>query len=961
LLCLEGSIRPVYASGDCEIDLARRELRVLGSPVPVGGRAFEVIEVLAQSAGELVTKDELMNRIWPGAIVMENTLHVHAAAVRKALGPYRKLLKTESRRGYRLLGSWTVRRHDAARPPVGLQQIRTSADPTNNFPPAVTRLVGRKEAVQRVRDLVSAYRVVTLTGPGGIGKTSLALKVARRILGDFPDGAWLVELAALSDPDLVPSAVARALGVKLAGETITVEAVARAVGDQNLMLVLDNCEHLIDAAANLAEMLVRWCPSVTILATSREVFRIAGEHVYRVPPLEVPPLEMSALAHAAPNQILDHSAVELFVDRTAALGSDVAPHGESLQAIAAICRHLDGIPLAIEFAAARAAALGIEQVAAGLRDRFALLTSGRRTAVPRHRTLRAALDWSYELLPAPEQLLLRHLAIFPAGFTIDAAAAVMTAVGLDTTSVMGGIANLVAKSLVALDKSDASPRWHLLETTRTYALEKLAAHGEAEQAARRHAAYYRTLLERAETEWDARPTAEMRVDHGRQVDNVRAAIDWAFSPGGDASLGVALTTAAVPLWMHLSLLQECRGRVERAIAALAATAHQDTSQEMKLHAALGASLAWVGGSIAESDAAWARALHLAERLGDVDHQLRALWGLWLRKKSREALPLAWQFFAVASTQTDKLVGDRMIAVSSHYLGDQDTARHHIERVVDNDGTKDGADNIGQRIISFQFDQRLGARSFLARILWVQGFPDQAIQLVHGLVERAKAAGHASSLCHSLAFAACPIALWAGEQELAQHYTDLLRDTSATHALFLWRAFANAYQGVLCIERGDARAGIPLIRSGFDDFGAANTSYRAQFIGALAAALGRVGQVAEGLAAIDEEIDRTEQTEEFWIIAELLRVKGEFLSAHGTPDAAPKVEWCFRQALDWAARQKTRSWALRAATSSARLQLAQGRSDAARQILAPIYDWFTEGFATADLRAARAILDALPLV
>ena len=177
---------------------------------------------------------------------------------------------------------------------------------------------------------------------------------------------------------------------------------------------------------------------------------------------------------------------------------------------------------------------------------------------------------------------------------------------------MGGIANLVAKSLVALDKSDASPRWHLLETTRTYALEKLAAHGEAEQAARRHAAYYRTLLERAETEWDARPTAEMRVDHGRQVDNVRAAIDWAFSPGGDASLGVALTTAAVPLWMHLSLLQECRGRVERAIAALAATAHQDTSQEMKLHAALGASLAWVGGSIAESDAAWARALHLAE-------------------------------------------------------------------------------------------------------------------------------------------------------------------------------------------------------------------------------------------------------------------------------------------------------------------------------------------------------------
>src|ERR1700677_3582553 len=167
---LAGDVRPVYASGECEIDLARRELRILGSPVPVGGRAFEVIEVLAQSAGELVTKDDLLNRIWPGAVVMENTLHVHTAAVRKALGPYRNLLKTESRRGYRLLGDWTVRRHDAARPPIGLQEIRVAGEtPGSNFPITVTRLVGRAAAVQQLRDLVSAYRVVTLTGPGGIG------------------------------------------------------------------------------------------------------------------------------------------------------------------------------------------------------------------------------------------------------------------------------------------------------------------------------------------------------------------------------------------------------------------------------------------------------------------------------------------------------------------------------------------------------------------------------------------------------------------------------------------------------------------------------------------------------------------------------------------------------------------------------------------------------------------------
>src|SRR5215510_4527417 len=354
------SIRPVYASGECEIDLARRELRVLGSPVPIGGRAFEIIEVLAQSAGELVTKDELMNRIWPGAVVMENTLQVHAGALRRALGPYRALLKTESRRGYRLLGDWTVRHRDAARPPVGLRQLRATDEAAGtNFPAAVTSLIGRSAAQQRLHDLVSAYRVVTLTGPGGIGKTALALEVARSVVGEFPDGGWLVDLASLSDPDLVPSAVAGALRLRLGASVISAEAVARAIAEKNLLLVLDNCEHLIDAAATLAETVIRLCPRATILATSREVFRIGGEYAYRVTPLDVPTGEQ-----VDADQLLGHSAPALFVARAKELGADFSSHAESLPTIAAICRHLDGIPLAIEFAAARAATLGIEQVAA---------------------------------------------------------------------------------------------------------------------------------------------------------------------------------------------------------------------------------------------------------------------------------------------------------------------------------------------------------------------------------------------------------------------------------------------------------------------------------------------------------------------------------------------------------------------------------------------------------------------
>ena len=292
--------------------------------MPVGGRAFEVIEVLAQSAGELVTKDELMNRIWPGANVTENTLHVHATAIRKALGPCRNLLKTESGRGYRLLGDWTVRRQDAVTPPVGHRPVRLDdASAVTNFPETVTRLIGRTAAVARLRDLLSAYRVVTLTGPGGIGKTSLALEAARGVVGDFAGGAWLIELASLSDPTLVPSTIVGVLGLKLGAGVTSDETVARAIGDSNLLLLLDNCEHVIDAAASLIETLTYRCPSVTVLATSREVLRVSGEYVYRVAPLDVPDADEDE-----PDHILSRSAVELFIIRANARGLP-ATGGES--------------------------------------------------------------------------------------------------------------------------------------------------------------------------------------------------------------------------------------------------------------------------------------------------------------------------------------------------------------------------------------------------------------------------------------------------------------------------------------------------------------------------------------------------------------------------------------------------------------------------------------------------------
>ena len=535
-------LKPLYVCGRWEVDLGRRELRAGGVVTPVGGRAFDIIEALVVAAGGLVSKENLMAAVWPGATVEENTIQVHISAIRKALGSDRGLLRTTSGRGYRLLGDWTAAQEQPAPPADTLSAVKRQV--LGNLPVAGSDLIGRAGAVRQLGDLLSAYRAVTVTGPGGIGKTRLALEVAHGALTAFDGDVWLVELAPLVDPALVPSAVTAALGLEVRGGVMSAEAVARAIGGRKLLLVMDNCEHVIDAVARLAETLLRTCHGVTLLSTSREMLQIDGEYAYRTGPLDVPA--------AGSGDLAEGSAVRLFVARLQALSPGVSFGPEALEAIAAICRRLDGIPLAIEFAAARAATLGVGEVLGRLDDRFALLTGGRRTALPRHQTLRATLDWSYQLLPAAERRMLQRLAVFAGGFTVEAADFVTSGTGRGAT-VVDGIAGLVSKSLLGLEGSGQVSRWRLLETTRIYALERLAESGEATDAARRHAEFFRNLL-RPVTQPVEREQAAGRVAGDvRDIDNIRAALDWAFSPGGDAETGVWLTIGAVPLWVRLSL------------------------------------------------------------------------------------------------------------------------------------------------------------------------------------------------------------------------------------------------------------------------------------------------------------------------------------------------------------------------------------------------------------------------
>ncbi|WP_407156164.1 ATP-binding protein [Bradyrhizobium sp. STM 3557] len=946
----------VYVCGEWEIDLVRRELRHQGLAVPLGGRAFEILAELAKSAGELITKSDLLQRVWPGVFVEEIALRVHVAAIRRALGDDRELLETTIGRGYRLRGIWHAREESEA---LAIPKPASPGEtdlPSTNIPVATSGLIGRAAILPHLQGLLSAYRIVTLTGPGGIGKTVLALDLARSVLHSFQGLGFLVEFAPLADPRLVSSTVATVLGLKLVGEEDAEDAVVRAIAHRRLLLVLDNCEHVVDAAASFSEAIVSRCPNVHVLATSREMLRIEGEYVYRVPPLDLPSGDW---AEGPPVQ--GGAAAELFMARARALGREFGGDRETLRAIAAICRRLDGIPLAIEFAAARAAMLGPPAVAESLDDRFNLLTTGRRTALPRHRTLRAALDWSYELLPESEARTLRFLSVFAGEFPLAAAMAVEDE---GTIPITDGIANLVAKSLMTVDLAGDSPKYRLLDTTRVYALEKLRKQGEYREAARRHARYFRNYFANAERESESRPLPDWLAIYGQHLDNVRLALDWAFSPDGDAQIGVELVAVAVPIWVQLSLLAECRNRVQLALERLDDRAAGAERLRMQLSAALGWSLMYGFGRASQAGPAWATALELAERLGDRDYLLRALWGLSINQLNdgqfRRALEFAHRFREVADGSDDPIeliMTDRLLATALHYLGEQDLARDHIDRVVSRLNTF----GYEPRFIRFRFDLRISTHYFLARILWLQGLAEQALGVVARNLVEGRNGGHALTLCSVLGQAAGPIAFLAGDLDTAGAYCAELLDHTRRHPIRLWQLWAECFQGLVMAKRGGTTAGLAMLGTALEKAGDAQFLPRFLLpLGEYAACLGKAGDVARGLAIANNALVRCEGRDDFWYWSELERIRGELLLQLDGGRRVAEAEQCFDKAIDLARRQGARFWELRGAMSLARLRIAQDRPTDARDLLLPVYRKFTEGFdVTADLRDARSMLAALP--
>lgn len=928
------------------------------TPVRIGARALDLLIVLVERAGRVVTKGELFAQVWPRLVVDEGNLKTQVALLRKALRDGQagaRYLITVPGRGYRFVAPFSVTGVPASDLPRAL-----SVKSVSGLPVRLTRLIGRADAVGDIIGRLNRHRFVTIVGPGGIGKTSVGLAVAEQAASFYDDGAFLVDCGPLQGTSLVPQKLAATLGLDVAVDDPT-RGLTAFLRDKRMLIVLDCCERVVEAAALLAENLLKGAAGIGILATSREPLRAEGESVYRLAALEIPATSSDLTASKA----LSYPAVELFVERVRSSVGSFELRDSDAPVVADICRKLDGIALAIELAAGRVDVFGLLGVAARLEDRVRLLTRGRRTALPRHQTITATLDWSYDTLSEPEQAALRRLSVFAGGFTLDAAQAVATDTLVTTSEIIEIVESLVSKSLLNADVATPVGSYRPLDMTRAYARQKLAENGELFQASQRHARYIQGLLEggRADTAIaDTTGAAVRRIDDSKLIDEARAAIDWAFSSGGDIDCGVALTVASIPLWTHLSLNGECRAYVQQALLAGKPGFGPHDRREMQLLAALGAALVWTRGPGAEADAAFTEALRIAESVADADYQIRILWGLWSSHfnsgRIRMSLDTAKQFRDVAALHGDTaaaLVGERTIGMSLFYLGDHTGARRHAELLLERYvRPKDGS-----HVLRFQFDPRIVARTLRTKLLWAQGFPLQALNEVQELVDEATSIGHAMSLALALAQGACPVALLCGDWIAAERFITLLLKHTVEQALDLWHDWGTCFAAMLVIARGDTREGLKTLKEALDEL--PQDAFFARYAGiraALAEALGQVGALSSGHAIIDEALTRSEHQGERWYLAEFLRIKGELLRLEETPQARQNAEEHFQRSLECARQQQALSWELRAAMGLARLYRGQGQFREARDALGPVYTRFKEGFGTTDLMAANVLMGEL---
>lgn len=892
---------------------ARRTLQSADSVVRLGGRALDLLVELVRHAGRPVTKEQLTAAAWPRTIVDEARLRVHVSALRKLLGGPSggtQYIRSIPGIGYSFVAQ-VVRE----------VQAMSCTPRASGLPARQVRLIGRDGAVRALLDDLDAHRFVNIVGPGGIGKSSLALAVAEQMLPRLADSAHFVDLALVSDPDMVTNAVAAALGL-VQDRGVQLAALFARVGRRHALVLLDNCEHVANGVAQVAATLLRAAPMVRILATSREVLHAPDEMVHRLQSLALPPEGSTQTAAAA----MRYASIQLLVDRAGGSRDGFRLSDAEAELAAQLCRRLDGLPLAIELAAGQLGGMGLRELLA--RHASPLDIPGPGSAQAGTWPLREALASSHEALSTQARRVLRRLSVFASHFTLQVAKTVACDAEIDEDVLLEAIMELANKSLLSPNLQDDVARYRLLETTRAFAAQQLAAAGEEPALQGRHIGCIHEALETAAQDWPRIPRDEWIARHGALIDDVRLALDRACA-AGRWEAAAQLTAAAFPYGHQLSLLDEFRWRVEQVLPHVRelGTAHADL--ELKLLASLIALLGQTKGITP----AMVEAQHRANALTSGPRALRAdaetwraMWaGSFGVADYRSAMRHVDSLARIAAERKDaalSLVVERMRAQTLHFMGHHDSAITLAEGILQQLGADDSPSGRSVHPV----DPRASLRIVLARSHWLNG----RTALARALADEALA--HASvgvgySFCQALGLAVCPIAIWSGDLSRAAQLAHRLANYAAAHGLHQWQLWGQNFLAVL--------AGQPV------SIHPADHKQRDLFM-TLSPAL------------FDEkDLADVQRRAAGWCEPEVLRLAAEH--AHGRSPEAAEGGTLLAQAIALARAQGAALWELRASLTSARWTDGHGMQPPAEQ-LARLVERFALADGAPELQFARCLIE-----
>ncbi|SET64387.1 Predicted ATPase [Pseudomonas sp. NFR09] len=861
-----------------------------GEPVPLGNRAMLLLIALATRPGELLEKAELLSLAWPKVVVEECNLRAQILTLRRALADDANSARivTVSGRGYRF---------DAVTTSISLDEAPLSA-PSAPLQHNACKVFGRDKLLNILCEQLETRRFVTLSGHAGAGKTTVAQALADRLHPFYPQGVIFIDLAPVSRGQLVHVVIAAALKIECDTDD-PLSGIARRLAASRALLILDNCEHVLDEVATAVEAILCDAWQCSILVTSREPLRVQGECVHDLPPLPFPPETPDLTLE----QAMKYPAIELLVERIAAHDLGYVLNERDVQSAAAICRKLEGNALAIELAAARVKAFGIGHLPDMLDGVFRLQMTGRRTAFPRHRTLGAALDWTYAMLSAQEQALLRQLSVFSGLFTLNAVEAVTKVQAGDRAQIME---SLLDKSLIMSREELSIKRYRLLETTRLYAAQKLAEHGETGSLALRHADWILNELQNAVQDLVKQSPQAWLARYRADVDNVRAALEWAYSPDGDRELAVELTLVSAPLWLRLSLTAECYDWVSRGLQSFGDHAPVDEHQRMRLLTISASVMTLAYGSGNKIRQAWRQVGADARALGDTNSQLRALWGLWsvycCGNQYLRALELADQYVELSKDSRcseRQLLGLRMRANTQFYMGRLDDAyRSVVEALSAPSSTKPD-------LIDLHFNQRIAACSIKSQIQLLQGDVDAALLALEQNVSQAINLNHPATLWYTLSLSAIPFTLLSGRLQKTRHCLSMLQESMEGHDLYLWRHIARAFEQILLIHQGAAEEALPSLGEVLEklrDQGGSplDSLFRCEY----ARGLALLGLTNRALEMVDETLKTAIGRQERWLIPKLFQIKAQILAQEGRGVLAYNV---LRQAESEAISQGANFW------------------------------------------------------